>query len=85
MGDYDETFHSCEWCKYSYEDENGPHCRNCKQNAADNYKKATNADHLKTISDYALASFLSTLSQGAKSTNDLLIWLRSEYTGKFEL
>lgn len=85
METYDRTYHSCEWCKYNYEDENGPHCKGCVQNATDNYKMKTNADAIKDMSDYGLASFLSTLMQGAKSTKDLLIWLRSEYTGKFDI
>lgn len=49
--------HICEKCKYTGESETGNHCRNCTQNAVDNFKPMTNADRIRNMTDEELADF----------------------------
>ncbi len=51
--------HLCENCKYTREPASGEHCRNCAQNAVDNFKPMTNADRIRNMTNKELADFLA--------------------------
>ena len=68
-------------------------CNGCKQNAVDNYKRMTNADRIRSMSDEELAEFIEqisadsmdTISFGTKDYEEIwehketaLKWLQSE-------
>ena len=60
-------------------------CMGCKQNAVDKYKRMTQADRIRSMSDEELAEFLCNVNQysdmqvpSKKEINVMLDWLRSE-------
>ena len=48
----------CVGCKYEHEDSDSQYCIGCKQNAIDKYKRMTNADKIRSMSDAELFNFL---------------------------
>lgn len=45
----------CKGCAYVFRGEHEAPCIKCTQNASDNYKRMTNADRLRSMSDEELA------------------------------
>ncbi|MCF2555556.1 hypothetical protein [Faecalicatena contorta] len=48
----------CKLCKYESFSAESKECLGCKQNAVDKYKKMTQADRIRAMSDEELAEFL---------------------------
>ena len=48
----------CKGCAYVSRGEHEIPCVKCAQNASDNYKRMTNADRIRSMSDEELAEFL---------------------------
>lgn len=83
----------CKGCAYVYRGEHEAPCIKCAQNASDNYKRMTNADQIRAMSDEELAEFIEqisadsmdTISFGTKNYEEIwehketaLKWLQSE-------
>ena len=52
----------CKGCKYENCSPESKECMGCKQNAVDKYKRMTQADHIRSMSDEELAEWLSTVT-----------------------
>ena len=89
MAEHDE----CKGCAYVSRGEHEIPCVKCAQNASDNYKRMTNADRIRSMSDEELAEFIEqisadsmdTISFGTKDYEEIwehketaLKWLQSE-------
>ena len=48
----------CKGCKYEHCSPESKECQGCKQNAVDKYKRMTQADRIRSMSDEELAEFL---------------------------
>lgn len=48
----------CKGCAYVSRGEHEAPCIKCTQNASDNYKRMTNADRIRSMSDEELAEYL---------------------------
>ena len=74
----------CVGCKYEHEDLDSQYCIGCKQNAIDKYKRMTNADKIRSMSDAELAKFLTSATDDAQRDAlthcdyQWLDWLQSE-------
>lgn len=53
-----EEHDGCKGCAYVYRGEHEAPCIKCAQNASDNYKRMTNADRIRSMSDEELAEYL---------------------------
>ena len=53
----------CKGCAYVSRGEHEAPCVKCMQNASDNYKRMTNADRIRSMSDEELAEFLDIIEQ----------------------
>ena len=87
----------CKGCKYENCSPESKECMGCKQNAVDKYKRMTQADRIRSMSDDELAEFIRELKEcclaGARmvdcSNNTdcidckgvVLEWLQSEVEG----
>lgn len=56
----------CKGCAYVYRGEHEEPCAKCVQNASDNYKRMTNADRIRTMSDEELAEWLTKITDDAQ-------------------
>ena len=85
----------CKGCAYVYVGEHEMPCVKCVQNASDNYKRMTNADRIRTMSDEELLDFIcsiETYDDGSVKTieggyalcsaADVEKWLQSEIESK---
>ena len=74
----------CKGCAYVYVGEHEMPCVKCVQNASDNYKRMTNADRIRTMSDEELADFIemkqffALANNGTDGEENTLKWLRSD-------
>ena len=83
----------CKGCKYENCSPESKECMGCKQNAVDKYKRMTQADRIRSMSDEELAEFIEqvstdsmeTISFGTKEYEEIwehketaLQWLQSE-------
>ena len=75
----------CVGCKYKHEDSDSQYCIGCKQNAIDKYKRMTNADRIRNMSDEELAEFLNDIKDNDffmwetnRKYNGFIKWLQSE-------
>ena len=74
----------CKGCAYYFRGEHEEPCVKCTQNASDNYKRMTNADRIRSMSDEELAEFLThaeTLGYNDSSLSgnlEMIEWLQSE-------
>lgn len=74
----------CKGCAYVFRGEHEAPCVKCAQNASDNYKRMTNADLIRSMSDEELAEFLThaeTLGYNDSSLSgnlEMIEWLQSE-------
>lgn len=80
----------CVGCMYDKEPCESGYCLGCKQNAIDKYKRMTNADRIRKMTNEELADFIESIdcppccsrSIGDEyvgyTTEDLLEWLESE-------
>ena len=53
----------CKGCAYVSRGEHEIPCVKCAQNASDNYKRMTNADRIRSMSDEELAEFIRELNE----------------------
>lgn len=51
----------CKGCAYVSRGEHEAPCIKCAQNASDNYKRMTNADRIRSMSDEELAEWLTNM------------------------
>ena len=85
----------CKGCAYVYVGEHEMPCVKCVQNASDNYKRMTNADRIRTMSDEELLDFICSIEiydDGSVKTieggyalcsaADVEKWLQSEVGSK---
>ena len=74
----------CKGCAYVSSGEHEAPCIKCAQNASDNYKRMTNADRIRTISDEELADFIemkqffALANNGTDGEEYTLKWLQSD-------
>ena len=72
----------CKGCAYESECNHGEHCSVCDgTKQGDMYKRATNADRIRSMSDEELADFLMDVSMGMlfdKKVINVKTWLQSE-------
>ena len=71
----------CKLCKYEHCSMESKECSGCTQNATDKYKRMTNADRIRSMSDEELADFLMDVSMGMlfdKKVMNVETWLQSE-------
>lgn len=83
----------CKLCKYENYSMESEECLGCKQNSVDKYKRITNSDRIRSMSDEELAEFIEqistdsmeTISFGTKEYEEIwehketaLKWLQSE-------
>lgn len=74
----------CKLCKYENCSMESKECMGCKQNAVDKYKRMTQADRIRSMSDEELAEFLihvETLGYNDSSVSgklEMIEWLQSE-------
>ena len=74
----------CKGCAYVSRGEHEMPCIKCVQNASDNYKRMTNADRIRTMSDEELADFIemkqffALANNGTDGEEYTLKWLQSE-------
>ena len=52
----------CKGCKYENCSPESKECMGCKQNAVDKYKRMTQADRIRAMSDDELAEWFSTVT-----------------------
>ena len=52
----------CKLCKYENCSMESKECMGCKQNAVDKYKRMTQADRIRSMSDEELAEWFSTVT-----------------------
>ncbi len=77
----------CKLCKYENYSMESKECMGCKQNAVDKYKRMTQADRIRSMSDEELAEHFSELikdtyeNEYCNDVNDWLKWLKSEAEG----
>ena len=80
MGEHD----GCKGCAYVSRGEHEAPCIKCAQNASDNYKRMTNADRIRSMSDEELAEWLTSITDDAQSDAESKCdyqwseWLQSE-------
>lgn len=73
----------CKGCAYVSVGEYEMPCVKCVQNASDNYKRMTNADRIRTMSDEELADFIemkqffALANNGTDGEEHTLKWLQS--------
>lgn len=48
----------CKGCVYERKSVKNKHCRGCKQNATDKYKRMTNADRIRQMNNMELVNLL---------------------------
>lgn len=48
----------CKLCKYEHCSMESKECMGCKQNSVDKYKRMTNADRIRSMSDEELEEFM---------------------------
>ena len=53
----------CKLCKYENCSMESKECMGCKQNAVDKYKRMTQADRIRSMSDEELAEFIRELNE----------------------
>ena len=53
----------CKGCKYENCSMESKECQGCKQNAVDKYKRMTQADRIRSMSDEELADFIRNLNE----------------------
>lgn len=51
----------CEMCINEFKDIESTECMGCKRNSVDKYKRVTNADEIRNMSDYQLSEFLESI------------------------
>lgn len=74
----------CKLCKYENCSMESKECMGCKQNAVDKYKRMTQADHIRSMSDDELADFIemkqffALANNGTDGEEYTLKWLQSE-------
>ena len=74
----------CKGCAYVSRGEHEEPCAKCAQNASDNYKRMTNADRIRAMSDEELADFIemkqffALANNGTDGEEYTLKWLQSE-------
>ena len=74
----------CKGCAYVSRGEHEAPCIKCTQNASDNYKRMTNADRIRSMSDEELADFIemkqffALANNGTDGEEHTLKWLQSE-------
>ena len=78
----------CKGCAYVSRGEHEIPCVKCAQNASDNYKRMTNADRIRSMSDEELAEFLCKVKSdyqwadhefpSEEECGELEEWLQSE-------
>ena len=74
----------CKGCAYAYRGEHEEPCVKCVQNASDNYKRMTNADRIRIMSNEELADFIemkqffALANNGTDGEERTLKWLQSE-------
>lgn len=74
----------CKGCAYVSRGEHEAPCIKCTQNASDNYKRMTNADRIRTMSDEELADFIemkqffALANNGTDGEEHTFKWLQSE-------
>ena len=74
----------CKGCAYVSRGEHEAPCAKCAQNASDNYKRMTNADRIRSMSDEELADFIemkqffALANNGTDGEEYTLKWLQSE-------
>lgn len=74
----------CKGCAYVSRGEHEAPCVKCAQNASDNYKRMTNADLIRSMSDEELAEWLTKITDDAqldaatKCDYQWKDWLQSE-------
>ena len=54
----------CKGCKYENCSPESKECMGCKQNAVDKYKRMTQADRIRSMSDEELAELLDSVDNG---------------------
>ena len=69
----------CKLCKYEHCSMESKECLGCTQNATDKYKRMTNADRIRSMSDEELAEFLANFAWDNEPTKkETYEWLQSE-------
>lgn len=74
----------CKLCKYENCSMESKECMGCKQNSVDKYKRMTQADHIRSMSDDELADFIemkqffALANNGTDGEEYTLKWLKSE-------
>lgn len=74
----------CKGCAYVSRGEHEAPCIKCAQNASDNYRRMTNADRIRSMSDEELEEFLihvETMGYNDSSVSgklEMIEWLQSE-------
>ena len=79
------THDGCSGCAFEGAESDSYECRGCKQNSIDKYKRKTNAEEIRRMTDSELEAFLVNFNnnfcteyEGEKSCLD---WLKSEVEG----
>lgn len=71
---------SCETCRFKSKEPNEVPCCNCTHNATNNYQPVTNADRIRSMSDFELAEWLinfkNTFGEEYEGKMSCLKWLR---------
>ena len=69
----------CKLCKYENCSMESKECIGCKQNSVDKYKRMTQADRIRSMSDEELAEFLANFAWDNEPTKkETYEWLQSE-------
>ena len=74
----------CKLCKYENCSMESKECIGCKQNSVDKYKRMTQADRIRSMSDEELADFIemkqffALANNGTDGEEYTLKWLQSE-------
>ena len=74
----------CKLCKYENYSMESKECIGCKQNSVDKYKRMTQGDRIRSMSDEELADFIemkqffALANNGTDGEEHTLKWLQSE-------
>ena len=77
----------CKLCKYENCSMESKECIGCKQNSVDKYKRMTQGDRIRSMSDEELADFIemkqffALANNGTDGEEYTLKWLQSEVEG----
>ena len=79
MMDKSTEHDGCKGCKYEKCSMESKECMGCKQNSVDKYKRMTQADRIRYMSDEELAEFLVNFAwDNEPKKKETYEWLQSE-------